>query len=366
MNSRLGYGGLVVSAQSENVAFLLRALAENHRVEVLQRPQIMTLDNQPAFIQVGKRVPRVTGVTVAVAGGQTSAVTLDNVGLILGVTPRISPDGLVVMQLDSEKSELESLDTGVPIYSSGNQVIRSPIIDATTAQTTVAAMSDQTVVLGGLITKSTNQVHRSVPVLGDIPLLGNLFRFDGTTTSRSELLIIMTPHIVKNEADAEKLKRAEAAKMNWCMCDVIKIYGDAGLRGRGDEWTEGEVPTIFPDEQPTGQPLPIEPIPTPSGTPSQPSAGGRGLRSPAPSPAPPPSDPSAAMQYGALQQVEYQAMPNPAVAPPAGNQPGAWQPAGAAQPAVYQAPPPAPPQGYFQPPAAPPVARQAIPTVYYR
>ena len=88
-------------------------------------------------------------------------------GLILGVTPRISPDGLVVMQIDSEKSELESDATGIPIFTSpSGQVVRSPIIDATTAQTTVAAMSDQTVVLGGLITKSKSKEHHGVPVLG--------------------------------------------------------------------------------------------------------------------------------------------------------------------------------------------------------
>ena len=154
-NSTLGYSGLVLSAASENVSALLRALAENHRVDILQRPQIMTLDNQPAFIQVGQRVPRITAVTNNALTGNTNSITLDNVGLILGVTPRISPDGLVVMQIDAEKSELESEATGIPIFTSPTgQVIRSPIIDATTAQTTVAAMSEQTVVLGGLITKS--------------------------------------------------------------------------------------------------------------------------------------------------------------------------------------------------------------------
>ena len=171
----------MLSAASENVSALLRALSENHRVDILQRPQIMTLDNQPAFIQVGQRVPRITAVTINALTGNTNSITLDNVGLILGVTPRISPDGLVVMQIDAEKSELESEATGIPIFTSpSGQVIRSPIIDATTAQTTVAAMSDQTVVLGGLITKSETKEHHGVPVLDDIPVLNNFFRYDST------------------------------------------------------------------------------------------------------------------------------------------------------------------------------------------
>src|SRR5208283_1661748 len=156
--------------------------------DILQRPQIMTLDNQPAFIQVGQRVPRITAVTNNALTGNTNSITLDNVGLILGVTPRISPDGLVVMQIDAEKSELESDATGIPIYTGPTgQVIRSPIIDATTAQTTVSAMSEQTVVLGGLITKTETKEHHGVPVLDDIPVVNNFFRYDSVVKDKSEL-----------------------------------------------------------------------------------------------------------------------------------------------------------------------------------
>ena len=213
----------MLSAASENVSAMLRALSEKHRVDILQRPQIMTLDNQPAFIQVGQRVPRITAVSNNALTGNTNSITLDNVGLILGVTPRISPDGLVVMQIDAEKSELESEATGIPIFTSpSGQVVRSPIIDATTAQTTVAAMSEQTVVLGGLITKTKNVEHHGVPVLEDIPIVQYFFRFDSTIEDRTELLIIMTPHIIRNQAEAEAIKRVEAAKMSWCLSDVTK------------------------------------------------------------------------------------------------------------------------------------------------
>ena len=250
-NSTLGYSGLVLSAASENVSALLRALAENHRVEILQRPQVTTLDNQPAFVQVGQRVPRITAVSNNALTGNTNSITLDNVGLILGVTPRISPDGLVVMQIDAEKSQLESDATGIPIFTGPTgQVIRSPIIDSTTAQTTVAAMSEQTVILGGLITSSESKEHHGVPVLDDIPVLSFFFHYDSTVKEKTELLIIMTPHIVRNQAESDAIKRAEAAKMTWCLNDVTRIYGEAGLRRRGDEWTDGEVPAVYPDSGP--------------------------------------------------------------------------------------------------------------------
>ncbi len=388
-NNTLGYSGLVLSAASENVSAMLRALAENHRVDILQRPQIMTLDNQPAFIQVGQRVPRITAVSNNALTGNTNSITLDNVGLILGVTPRISPDGLVVMQIDAEKSELESDATGIPIFTSPTGgVIRSPIIDATTAQTTVAAMSEQTVVIGGLITKSDNKEHHGVPVLDDIPILNNFFRFDSTIKEKTELLIIMTPHIIRNQAEAEALKRAEAAKMTWCLSDVTDIYGEAGLRRRKDEWTDGEVPVIYPDAGPlpvSNQPAAPEPIPTPAGQPD-----GSLRSSPQPPVAAPPADAPGALpnigpaqndpnaangRFPAPQQpayaVPYGAQPQ---APPQGVQPANYQsqqwPGGnTAQPAVYQAPvagpparnEPAPPFNNQQPP--PPY--EPVPPAYY-
>ncbi len=253
MNNELGYGGLVLSASSESVSILIRALKECRRLEVLSRPQIMTLDNQPAFIQVGERVPVITSSVVNEAG-QVNQVDFEDVGLILGVTPRISPDGLVVMEIDAQNSEVGPEDEGIPVtVSATGEVVRSPRIKITLAQTTVAAMSGQTVVLGGLITKSEVDVHRKVPFLGDLPLLGNLFRYDLVSTKRKELLIIMTPHIIKNEDDAEMIKQIEASRMSWCLGDVIELHGDIGMRGRNDEWSDAEITVVYPDLDPGGR-----------------------------------------------------------------------------------------------------------------
>ena len=139
-NNELGFGGLVLSASSESVSVLLRALSESHRLEVLSRPQIMTLDNQPAFIQVGQRVPRITGTTAQPDRPDQLRSRWRTSGLILGVTPRISPDGLVVMEIDAEKSEVGPEAEGIPISISARaRSIRSPRINTTTAQTTVSA-----------------------------------------------------------------------------------------------------------------------------------------------------------------------------------------------------------------------------------
>lgn len=261
VNSELGFGGLVLSASGRNVTALLRALQESRRLEILSRPQIRSLDNQPAYIQVGQRVPRIIGSTVN-QNGQTNTVALENVGLIMGVTPRISPDGMVVMEVDAEKSQLGPENEGIPVsVSSDGTVIRSPRIDTTTAQTTVSAASGETIVLGGLITKSTQDVHRQVPWLGDIPVVGNLFRFDSNIGKRTELVIILTPHVIRSSLDSDRLRELELARMSWCAADVYEIHGDVHV-GNTYYDLEADTQIVYPDGQPDPMPelAPLSPV----------------------------------------------------------------------------------------------------------
>jgi type II secretion system protein D len=264
MNTQLGYGGFVLSASSESVSMLIRALQQSRRMEVLGRPQIMTLDNQPAFIQVGERVPRITGSRL-VGQIQINDVELENTGLILGVTPRISPEGMVVMEIDAEKSKVGRDEDGIPVSFVEGNVIRSPKISVTTAQTTVSAASGETIVLGGLITKETDVTRRRVPYLSSIPILGDLFRYDSNSMIRTELIIILTPQVIRNEYDMERLKLAEAARMSWCLADVHELHGPTGIYEDGDlsEW-HGQGEVIYPHVNPSGlEPGTFTPHPTP-------------------------------------------------------------------------------------------------------
>ncbi|MFK7819223.1 MAG: secretin N-terminal domain-containing protein [Planctomycetaceae bacterium] len=250
VNSDLGYGGLVLSASSENVSILIRALNQSGRFEVLSRPQIMTLDNQPASILVGQRVPRVVGTSINQIG-QVNSIELEDVGLILGVTPRISPDGMVVMEVDAEKSELGRTDDGIPVsVSADGTVVRSPRVNITRAQTTVSAASGQTIVIGGLITNEDRSITRRVPYLAEIPLLGELFKYDSSDNRRKELLIILTPRVVRNRAEAEHIKQLEMARISWSSSDAFDwTCGEAEgvLSGAIDD---SGVPVIYPDDTP--------------------------------------------------------------------------------------------------------------------
>jgi len=256
-NTDLGFGGLVLSASSENVSFLLRALQDSRRLEVLSRPQVLTLDNQQAFIQVGQRVPRITNSSITQFGSQNNLIDA-NVGLIIGVTPRISPEGNVVMEIDAEKSKVGIESEGIPVSISNNgNIIRSPRIDTITAQATVSAADGETIILGGLISRSTNTLHRQVPWLGSLPILKHLFSYDFNQTLRTELVIILTPHVVRSQGDMERLKQAEFARMSWCEADIFEIHGDVYPRtDMAIEMTkQDDLEVVYPDIDPRGSRL---------------------------------------------------------------------------------------------------------------
>jgi general secretion pathway protein D len=256
-NPDLGFGGFIFSASSNGVNVLLRALQEKRRLEVLSRPQIMALDGQPGYILVGQRVPTITGVSLTTFG-QTNDILYQQVGIIMQVVPRISPDGLVVMQLTTEKSEVGPEAEGIPIsVSAAGQIVRAPRINATTAVTTVSALSGQTVVLSGLLTNRREDVHRRVPLLADIPLLGDLFRYDRVSDVRTELLIVMTPQIIRNKLESDLIKQTESQRMSYIMSDVVNLAGDLGLRSRCDYWCDGETEAVYPTYIPGEDQVPI-------------------------------------------------------------------------------------------------------------
>ena len=272
-NSTLGYGGLVLSASNESVSVLVRALQEARRLDVLSRPQVMMLNNNIGRVSVGSEVPFVGQSTNT--GLQTqNSVEFREVGLTLEVTPRISPDGLIVMSIGVTNSELGPVEEGIPIaVSAGGEVIRQPVINQTTALTSISARDGQTVIMGGLITKTRSAFERKVPYLADVPFFGRLFRSDGVAEQRQELLIILTPYLVRDEADVNRINTEEYARMSWCLGNVIETHGDimgGGIErvynedavysnGEGGLSVEGDGSMIMPSNvSPSDSPVPGE------------------------------------------------------------------------------------------------------------
>ena len=183
------------------------------------------------------------------------------------------------MEIDAEKSEVGPESEGIPVSATlDGTVVRSPRINVASAQATVSAADGETIVLGGLISNKQQEFHRKVPWLGDLPIVKHLFRFDSVSNSRAELLIILTPHVVRSEADMERLKQTEMARMSWCACDVFDLHGEIveqpimdSMFSRSSQSDEVEV--IYPHEDPRGQGMttdprgaPVTPLPGPNPT----------------------------------------------------------------------------------------------------
>jgi hypothetical protein len=155
------------------------------------------------------------------------------------------------MEVYAAKSQLGALEDGVPISIAPNgAAINAPIIDTISAETTISAVSGQTVVLSGLLTKRDRELHRRVPLIADIPLIGDLFKFDSKQVERAELLIVLTPHVIRSRHQSEMLKQVESSRISWCLSDVVDMHGPAGLRSRQDPLGAAEAETVFPTEVP--------------------------------------------------------------------------------------------------------------------
>jgi general secretion pathway protein D len=255
-NSDLGYGGLVLSASSESVNVLIRALSARRNVRVLSRPSVTVLDNQVASIQVGQIVPVTDGASIGTNGNVIPTILRDNAGIILTVTPRISQDGQVVMEVAAEKSQYTGAGVTILTDTTGRE-ITSPIKDITTATTTVKIPDGQTIVMGGMITNSEDTTERKVPWLGDIPVIGQAFRFDSFVHKRTELLIFLTPRVIRCDEDAEQLKQIEAQRIHWFEDEAEMIHGPIfAVPGENSNWEAPatltpRVQTLMEDTQPT-------------------------------------------------------------------------------------------------------------------
>jgi general secretion pathway protein D len=261
----------VFSAQSDAVSVLLRALAARRTVHVLSRPQVRTTHNNLARVNVGQDVPLVSGVTVSQNGQANPNIERRETGITLEVTPRITPDGIIAMQVFAEKSGLAGTDVPVFVNTDGS-TITSPIINQSVADTVVNVPNGQTIVIGGMITKNDQSLERKVPWLGDLPIVGKAFRYDSTTSSRTELLIFLTPRIVLSDLDSELIKQVETERLHFIESEAEEVHGPlySVPRAESHEMIETELPEgTYLDEN--GQlivdPVPVGPPAAPSATP---------------------------------------------------------------------------------------------------
>jgi type IV pilus assembly protein PilQ len=183
------FGALTLGRITNNyyLSATLTAAAAQGKVKVLSDPKIATLNNQPANINVTTQYPYVTS-NVASTGVATQSVSYVVVGIKLTVTPTINADGRITLDINPDISQ--------PSATAAASATGAPGIDARAAKTTVLVRDGETIVIGGLISDSMSNQIAKIPILGDIPILGWLFRKKAMVRTRSELLIFVTPKVL--------------------------------------------------------------------------------------------------------------------------------------------------------------------------
>lgn len=194
----LGAGGGVATAlgvpnfsvSSVDFELLIRALEAQGRLEVLSRPHILVNNNEEARIQVGENISVVTGVVRDQRGDLRSEVERRDIGIILNVTPSIASDGFVRMDIEPEISSLSARTIQI------SEDFQAPIINQRNVETNVTVKDGETIIIGGLIQSNIEQRRSKVPLLGDIPIAGELFRSHRYSNVKTELLVILTPRVI--------------------------------------------------------------------------------------------------------------------------------------------------------------------------
>jgi len=198
-----------------NLSAIVNAYKKDKDVHFLSTPQILTTDNEEASITVGKNVPFQTR-SAADSGVETySSYEYKDVGITLKITPQISHDRLVRLYINTESTKLDEQAT-----TSSDR----PTTLKRTVDTTVIVKDTNTVVIGGLIDDSFSETRYTVPCLGDIPLLGYLFKTTARGGDKTNLYVFITPHVVENPAEAKAILDSKKDEIDKIKEGKIKMY----------------------------------------------------------------------------------------------------------------------------------------------
>jgi general secretion pathway protein D len=208
LQSSVQQEGLIVGALGEllsteeflgvtipSFAALFQAVATDERIDILSNPQLMTTNNTKAKLSVGQNVPYKAGSSTA-GGGVVDTIKREDVEMTLEVTPHVNLGGLVRLDIELNIKEL------LP-----NSATLEPTWTTRKISNTVVVADQESIAIGGLASSKESVNKSKVPLLGDLPLLGALFRSSRTSKIKSNLLVLLTPYVLSNAADARRLTR---------------------------------------------------------------------------------------------------------------------------------------------------------------
>jgi general secretion pathway protein D len=262
----IGTGGLNVRRFSlaGNPRLIINALASNNRARILSSPRILARNGETATIQVGQEVPIITSQqTTPVTGGTggiLQSVQYRQTGVILKVKPVIHAGDRIELEVSQEVSAAQSTTTGVST---------SPTISTRKIDTKLSLKDGATVLLGGLMSSTGSKTQGGVPLLKDIPGIGQLFRVDGENSTTTEMIVLITPYIIADDKDAEAMTEAFRSRLgDWARPSTPTSQGGANppsVKGATRNTVE-EKPALL--LKPAGSLSNVDSPPTPSSTPA--------------------------------------------------------------------------------------------------
>jgi general secretion pathway protein D len=202
------FPGFNYAINAASIAATLSALNSITHVNVISTPSLMVLDNKTARLQIGDQVPITTQTATSVVTASTAivnSITMQDTGVILSVTPRINESGRVQLEIEQEVSSVVKTTTSS---------IDSPTIQQRRVKTTVVVRDGEVLALGGMIQNQVSKTSSQIPLLGDLPGLGAMFSNKDNTVNKTELIILITPRVVRDGTESRLVTEEYRRKMN--------------------------------------------------------------------------------------------------------------------------------------------------------
>jgi general secretion pathway protein D len=206
-------GGAVTVLNTVNVRAFMNLLMNLTDTNILSTPQVLAADNQKAKIVVGENRPFPTGQAQGITGGTLVTIERKDVGVTLELTPQVLEDDLIRLEIKQEITAIAE-NVAQTIGAGSASIPVGPTTTKRSMETTTIAQDQQTLVIGGLVRDNITLSEKKIPLLGDIPWLGWLFKSQNRQTEKLNLLVFLTPHLIRDDADMAELNARKARDVN--------------------------------------------------------------------------------------------------------------------------------------------------------
>jgi cell division septation protein DedD len=255
-----GISGVI--GRSNAVRAFINAATTDSRFKILSSPSVLAADNRPARIQIGSEEPIATGTIAAAVGGvaQSTSIQYRNTGRIVTIIPQVNSQGLVNLQLLAEVSSIREFQ------EVGQTGTTSPAFDIRQAETTAVVQDGDTLVVGGMISNNSSRTRTGIPYLMDIPVIGRFFGSTTDLTDRTELIMLITPHVIRNRDESRQVTEDFKKSLSTVRNELERM---AREREKLQQRPLEEKPAL---PGPSGDPAPAPNLPATSPPPPAPSS----------------------------------------------------------------------------------------------